>query len=206
MSVLFGALWPLERLNNVLLGIGKIIAVIALVIMGGLILGQVFFRYVLNDAPNWTEEGARFGMLWMTGLMAPLAMRMGGFVAIDMLERALPRLLAGLLTLLLLGITLWVLLIAWDKGWNNHVNTLSGKGCSSALRWPFGWEPQSVLGIDNTKCDEKFQKRFQYASLFVGVNLMILVSIELILRQLIFLGGRGDELTQFGDEDAVRAD
>lgn len=206
MSVLFGALWPLERLNNVLLGIGKIIAVVALAIMVGLILGQVFFRYVLNDAPNWTEEGARFGMLWMTGLMAPLAMRMGGFVAIDMLERALPRLLAGLLTLLLLGITLWVLLIAWDKGWNNHVNTLSGKGCSSALRWPFGWEPQSVLGIDNTKCDGKFQKRFQYASLFVGVNLMILVSVELILRQLISLGGRGDELNQFGDEDAVRAD
>ena len=82
MSVLFGALWPLERINNVLLGIGRVIAIIALAVMVCLILGQVFFRYVLNDAPNWTEEAARFGMLWMTGLMAPSAMRMGGFVAL----------------------------------------------------------------------------------------------------------------------------
>ena len=91
MSVLFGLLWPLERINSVLLAIGKVIAIAALAIMVCLILGQVFFRYILNDAPNWTEEAARFGMLWMTGLMAPLAYRMGGFVGIDMLERALSR-------------------------------------------------------------------------------------------------------------------
>ena len=197
MSVLFGALWPLERLNNVLLGIGKIIAVIALAVMVCLILGQVFFRYVLNDAPNWTEEGARFGMLWMTGLMAPLAMRMGGFVAIDMLERALPRVLAGILTLFLLGISLWVLIIAWDKGLNNHVDSLSGRGASASLRIPL-----EIFGGENIK----FRNNWQFASLFVGVNLMILVTIELMLRQIITLGGRGDELTQFGDDDAVRAD
>ncbi len=197
MSVLFGALWPLERINNVLLGIGKILAVIALAVMVCLILGQVFFRYVLNDAPNWTEEGARFGMLWMTGLMAPLAMRMGGFVAIDMLERALPRVLAGILTLFLLGISLWVLIIAWDKGLNNHVDSLSGRGASASLRIPL-----EIFGGENIK----FRNNWQFASLFVGVNLMILVTIELMLRQLITLGGRGDELTQFGDDDAVRAD
>jgi len=197
MSVLFGALWPLERINNVLLGIGKILAVIALAVMVCLILGQVFFRYVLNDAPNWTEEGARFGMLWMTGLMAPLAMRMGGFVAIDMLERALPRALAGILALFLLGISLWVLIIAWDKGLNNHVDSLSGRGASASLRIPL-----ELFGGENIK----FRNNWQFASLFVGVNLMILVTIELMLRQLIMLGRRGDELTQFGDDDAVRAD
>ena len=197
MSVLFGALWPLEKLNSILLAIGKVIAVAALAIMVCLILGQVFFRYVLNDAPNWTEEGARFGMLWMTGLMAPLALRMGGFVAIDMLERALPRILAGLLTLLLLGISLWVLIIAWDKGLNNHVDSLSGRGASASLRIPL-----EIFGGENIK----FRNNWQFASLFVGVNLMILVTVELMLRQLITLGGRGHELTQFGDDDAVRAD
>ena len=140
MSVLFGLLWPLERFNTAVLAIGRIIAVIALAIMVALILGQVFFRYVLSDAPNWTEEGARFGMLWMTGLMAPLAFRMGGFVSIDMLERALPRLISGILSLVLLTIMFWVLLVAWERGLNNHVDTLSGRGCSSSLRWPFGLE------------------------------------------------------------------
>lgn len=198
MSVLFGLLWPLERFNGAALALGRIIAVIALAIMVCLILGQVFFRYVLNDAPNWTEEGARFGMLWMTGLMAPLAYRMGGFVAIDMLERALPRLLAGLLSLILFGLTMWVLMIMWDRGLNNHVDTLSGKGCSSSLRWPFG--------IEIGKCGEKFQNRFQYASLWVGVNLLILVNLELILRQLITLAGQGHRLTRLiADEEIAGA-
>ncbi|MEJ8560255.1 TRAP transporter small permease subunit [Yoonia sp. GPGPB17] len=198
MSVLFGLLWPLERFNTVVLAIGKVIAVIALAIMVTLILGQVFFRYILSDAPNWTEEGARFGMLWMTGLMAPLAFRMGGFVSIDMLERALPRLISGLLTLLLLGIALWVLVVAWDRGLNNHVDTLSGRGCSSSLKWPFGFE----FG----KCGDKFQNNFQYASLWVGVNLMILVNLELIIRQIIKLMGRGDELKPLSAEDFQGAD
>jgi TRAP-type C4-dicarboxylate transport system permease small subunit len=198
MSVLFGLLWPLERFNTVILAIGRVIAVIALAIMVALILGQVFFRYVLSDAPNWTEEGARFGMLWMTGLMAPLAFRMGGFVSIDMLERALPRVVSGLLTLLILGIALWVLVIAWERGLNNHVQTLSGRGCSSSLRWPFGFE----FG----KCGAKFQNNYQYASLWVGVNLLILVNLELIIRQIIKLMGQGDRLTPLSSDDFQGAD
>ncbi|WP_342070588.1 TRAP transporter small permease [Yoonia algicola] len=198
MSVLFGLLWPLERFNTVVLAIGKVIAVIALAIMVVLILGQVFFRYVLSDAPNWTEEGARFGMLWMTGLMAPLAFRMGGFVSIDMLERALPRVVSGLLTLLILGIALWVLVIAWERGLNNHVQTLSGRGCSSSLRWPFG--------LEFGKCGAKFQNNFQYASLWVGVNLLILVNLELIIRQIIKLMGQGDRLTPLSSDDFQGAD
>ena len=192
MSVLFRVLWPLERFNTAILAFGRALAMAALTIMVCLILGHVFFRYVLNDAPNWTEEGARFGMLWMTGLMVPLAYRMGGFVSIDMLERALPKFLSGLLTLLLLCITLWVLTVFWDRGWNNHVDTMSGKGCSSSLRWPFGFE----FG----KCGAKFQNRFQYTSLFVGVNLLILVNVELIIRQ---LGGQGHKLTKLLAEEEL---
>ena len=198
MSVLFGLLWPLERFNTAILAIGRVIAIVALAIMVCLILGQVFFRYVLNDAPNWTEEAARFGMLWMTGLMAPLAYRMGGFVAIDMLGRALPRLLAGLLGLVLLVLTLWVLLIAWERGLNNHIDTQSGKGCSATLRWPFGIE----IGI----CGEKFQNLFQYASLWVGVNLLILVNLELIIRQIITLAGQEARLTPLSVDDMAGAD
>ncbi|MEJ6398572.1 TRAP transporter small permease [Yoonia sp. 208BN28-4] len=195
MSVLFGILWPLERLNTVLLGIGRVIAILAMAIMVCLILGQVFFRYVLNDAPNWTEEGARFGMLWMTGLMAPLAYRMGGFVAIDMVERALPRVMSAVLSLILLALSLWVLFVFWDRGLNNHLDTLSGRGCSATLRWPFG--------IEVGKCGEKFQNRFQYASLWVSINLLILVNIELVIRQIITLLGQGDRLTNHAPDSEI---
>lgn len=197
MALLFGVLWPLERLNGFLLAIGRAVAVFALVVMVCLILGQVFFRYVLNDAPAWTEEGARFGMLWMTGLMAPLAYRRGGFVAIDMAERALPRVLSGLLTLGLLIVSLLVLVYALDKGINNHVFSLSGRGDSPSLRLPLDW-----FGGERIR----FKNSWAYGSLAIGLGLLILVNIELVLRQLITLAGQGDRLASLGDGSIASAD
>ena len=197
MQILLTLAAVLQRVNDVVLSLGRWIGMAALAIMVCLILGQVFFRYVLNDAPNWTEEGARFCMLWMTGLLAPLAMRLGGFVSIDMLERALPRVLAAVLTLVLLSITMAVLLMAWDKGLNNHVDSLTGRGKSASLRLPLDW-----FGGERTK----FRNAWMFSSLFVGVNLLILVTAELILRQIITLLGQGDRLKPISSDTSVRAD
>ncbi|MFZ3583649.1 TRAP transporter small permease [Loktanella sp. DJP18] len=190
MPVLFGVLWPLQKINDVLLGLGRVLAIVALALMVSFILGQVFFRYVLNDAPRWTEEAARFGMLWMTGLLAPVAYRQGGFVAIDMLERALPRIMAGLLALALLAVSLWVLVIMWDRGLHNHVVSLSGRGQMPSLRLPLDW-----IGGEPVR----FRNSWMFASLWVGVNLLILVNVELMLRQVISLLGGGARLKPLGD-------
>lgn len=190
MPVLFGVLWPLQKINDVLLGLGRVLAILALALMVSFILGQVFFRYVLNDAPRWTEEAARFGMLWMTGLLAPVAYRHGGFVAIDMLERALPRILAGLLTLVLLALSLWVLVIMWDRGLHNHVDSLSGRGQMPSLRLPLDWIGGEPI---------RFRNSWMFASLWVGVNLLILVNVELMLRQVISLLGGGARLKPLGN-------
>ncbi len=197
MSLLLGVLWPLERLNTFLLEIGRRIGVVALVVMVLLILGQVVARYVFNAAPSWTEEGARFGMLWMNGLMAPLAYRQGGFVAIDMVERALPGLVSGLLTLGLLLIATTVLVYALDIGINNHVNSLTGRGNAPSLRLPLDW-----LGGDRIR----FKNSWAYASLAVGMGLLLLVNIELILRQLVRMLGGGDRLTDYSNANMARAD
>ncbi|WP_386681098.1 TRAP transporter small permease [Loktanella sp. R86503] len=194
MPVLFGVLWPLQRLNTGLLAVGRTIAVALLAAMVCFILGQVFFRYVLNDAPRWTEEAARFGMLWMTGLMAPVAYRQGGFVAIDMVERALPRIAAGILTLTLLAVSLWVLCVMWDRGLNNHVFSLSGRGTMPSLRIPL-----DLLGGESIK----FKNQWMFASLFVGVTLLILVNIELMLRQTITLLGGADRLKPLADKTVM---
>ena len=199
MAVVFGVLWPLQRLNDVLLAVGRFLAILALIAMVGLILGQVFFRYVLDDAPAWTEEGARFGMLWMAGLMAPLAYRTGGFVAIDMLERALPRFLSGLLGLLLLLLSLAVLMVMLDKGLNNHVFALSGRGNSPSLRMPLGWLNEAWGTV-------RFKNNWVYAALALGVGLLILVNVELLLRQIIKLAGQGDRLKALSDPNVARAD
>lgn len=199
MAVLFGVLWPLQRFNDIVLAIGRIVAILALVVMVCLILGQVFFRYVLDDAPSWTEEGARFGMLWMTGLMAPLAYRRGGFVAIEMLSAALPRVLSQILSLLLLALSLWVLLVMLEKGINNHVFSLSGRGSMPSLRLPLDRLGEGWSAI-------RFQNNWVYLALAAGVFLLVLVNVELILRQVITLLGGAARLKPLEDPNLARAD
>ncbi|MEL6548884.1 MAG: TRAP transporter small permease [Pseudomonadota bacterium] len=180
MPLLLGLLRPLEKLNDVLLAIGRALAIAALALMVFFILYQIFMR-LFFDAPNWTEEAARFLMLWMTGLIGPLAYRQGGFVAIDMLERALSRVLSSLLSLLLLGCAMAVIWTCAQLGWEN-VNSFTARGNSASLRLPLDW-----FGGERIR----FKNAWAFASLFVGFSLLVLVNLELILRQLItLLGGQ----------------
>ncbi len=91
----------LGLVNGCLLALGRWIGALCMGLMVVVILTQVFFRYVLGHALPWPEEASRFLMLWSTGLMAPTAFRRGGFVAIDMALRALPRPVAAGISLIL---------------------------------------------------------------------------------------------------------
>lgn len=181
--MLIAILRVLISINTILLRVGRNIAWVALAMMVFVILLQVFFRYILNDALNWPDEAARFLMLWMTGLIAPSAFRWGGFVAIDMLPRALPRIPALLLTLFLLLLSLTVLWVGMRLGWG-HAMGFGGNFNSSSLRIPLDIVGGEVI---------KVKLRYMYGSLLVGVFLLFLVNIELILRAIVALA-KPDEI------------
>jgi TRAP-type C4-dicarboxylate transport system permease small subunit len=183
MRVLLAILTPLRKLNDIVLGLGKGLAVVALALMVIVILAQVFFRYVLNNALPWPDEAARFLMLWMTGLIAPAAYRAGGFVAIDMALEALPRRAADLLALVLLLISLAVLAVALQLGLR-HVNS-GWLFNSSSLKLPL-----DLIGGETLR----IKLAWMYLSVYVGAALLTLVNLELILRQIISLMGGGDRL------------
>jgi len=143
----------------------------------------VFFRYVLNNALPWPDEAARFMMLWLTGLMAPIAFRRGGMVAITSILELAPRRLFTALNLLLLLISLCVLVIGARLGWD-HVQ--SGWLFSSAsLKVPL-----ALIGLKSVK----IKLAWMFMSLLVGIWLMILVNVELLLRAVIAAMGGGDAL------------
>ncbi len=138
------------------------------------ILVQVFFRYVLNNALPWPDELARFLMLWMTGFIAPSAFRWGGFVSIDMIPQLLPKLFAKLLILSLLTLSLIILIIGFDLGLK-HIQ-VGWIFESSSIKIPFnliGGKPQAI------------KLAWMYMSLTVGIVLLIFVNLELLLRQII---------------------
>ena len=116
MHALLTLLKPLQIFNDICGWFGRWISVIALALMVLIILLQVFCRYALNNALPWPDEAARFLMLWLTGLMAPIALRQGGFVAIETLTQFLPRRGVTLLTLFLFTVSLMVLCVAVKLG------------------------------------------------------------------------------------------
>ncbi|MGR3634344.1 MAG: TRAP transporter small permease [Shimia sp.] len=168
---------PLAWVNTKILRFGRQVAVLALALMVVVILTQVFFRYVLNNALAWPDEAARFLMLWMVGLIAPSAMRWSGFVAIDTLPSALPRRSALMLTFVLLGMSLGVLLLAVQHGYA-HTFGFGGRFDSSSLRVPLEW-----VGLEGFKV----KLRYMYGSLLTCVVLLISVTVELMLRTLMDL-------------------
>ncbi len=213
MAALLVLLRPLQWFNDVVLRFGRRFATVAIGLMVVAILVQVFFRYVLNNALPWPEELARFLMLWMTGMIAPLAYRRGGFVAIDMLEAALPKRVAALLGLALLSLSLIVLIVATQLGYK-HVFS----GClfkSSTLWVPFKFEfnmPIPLTDLNLTLCTRKPGIGFEFGwtkmplalsflSLWIGVWLLLAVNIELILRAVVTLMGGEDRLRPQMDAD-----
>jgi TRAP-type transport system small permease protein len=173
----------LGAVNATLLALGRWLGATCVGLMVAIILVQVFFRYVLNDALAWPEEAARFLMLWMTGLMAPSAFRRGGFVSIEMLVRFLPRGPAAALTIVLLALSLAVLVIGIQISWS-EVTGLGGRFTTDSLSVPkpdfSGWV--------------KVPKSWMMASLLLGLGLLISVCVELMLRAFARLTGNETRL------------
>ena len=164
----------LEKINTFFLRIGRQFAWIAIFLMVVVIIIQVFFRYVLNNALPWPDEVARFLMLWMTGLIAPSAYRWGGFVSIDILERFLPKILSTLLTIFILFVSLCVLVIGFELGLK-HINA-GWIFNSSSIKIPF-----HLIGGKT----EPIKLAWMYMSLPVGIVFLISVNIELIFRKIL---------------------
>lgn len=164
---------PLELLITYVLRLGRWLATVAIGIMVLVILLQVFFRYVLNNALPWPDEAARFLMLWMTGLMAPSAYRWGGFVAIDMFREMIGHKAGLILNIILLVISLAVLVVALQLGLK-HINS-GWLFASSSLRVPL-----QLVGGDPVKV----KLAYMYMSLYVGFVAMTAVNIEMILKSL----------------------
>jgi len=182
MTPLTGLLIPIRAFNDVALRIGRGIAIVAIALMVVAILIQVFFRYALDNPLPWPDEAARFAMLWMTGLIAPLAYRRGGFVAIATRPRMMPDRAAAALSLVLLAISGLVLGMAIDIGWGEITGFLS-KAKTASLYYP-------DLSLEWVK----LPRRWMMASFFVCVVLLFTVNVELFLRTLVTLSGGGDHL------------
>jgi len=196
MGVLLGLTTALGSVNAAVLAIGRGLGAVCMAGMVVIILLQVFFRYVIGTALPWPEEAARFLMLWAAGLMIATAFRRGGFVSIDMLVRLLPARMASGLSLVLLGLSLVILVVAIGISWGD-VTGIGGRFETDSLK-----VPMSLNGGPWAKVP----RAWQMASMLVGLTMMISVCLELMLRNLIGLFGGADRLPAIPDTVTMGAE
>ena len=126
----------IERTLDALLGLGVAVMVLAMI-------WQVVGRYVFSRAPGWSEELARFLMLWITMLGSAAALRGGGHLAVTSFVDSLrPRARAGVLMLrdaVMLGaagVLLW-----WGAGFAQMNGVQESAAMEIPMTIPYGALP-----------------------------------------------------------------
>lgn len=154
----------LAGFNGFVAKAGCNVAAVFLAAMVTIVLAQVFYRYVLNDAFGWSEEVAKVMMVWVTFLVSPWAYRYGAFVSVDMFVEPFGdrfRLWLGLIIHLLVLWALYVFFLEsidfWQRGRATFAATLPIK-----LSWFYAIVPFSF-------------------------GTMLLVSFETVIRHLLAL-------------------
>jgi TRAP-type C4-dicarboxylate transport system permease small subunit len=120
----------------------------------------VFFRYVVQDALTWTEETARYLMIWMGFLATGLALREGGHIAVELVLERMPADAQRAMLVVVRLLSLAFLAVVIGAGWALLVRV-------SGQRTP-------VLGIS---------MMWPYLAIPVGCLLTALEMVALILRE-----------------------
>lgn len=80
-----------ELLKKILCNLEEIIASIFLIITTGLVVVNVFMRYVMDSGLYWSEEVATICFVWSVFLGAAAAYKRGKHIGVDILINKLPK-------------------------------------------------------------------------------------------------------------------
>ncbi|MCA1952186.1 MAG: TRAP transporter small permease [Hyphomicrobiales bacterium] len=82
--------------------------------MAGVVFLQFFSRYILNDSAAWTEEIARYMLMWLTFIGAAIVTRRGTHIGVEVLLHMLPEASRRGLRFLIDVVTLgFIALLCW---------------------------------------------------------------------------------------------
>ena len=104
----------LQRISDIINSITEGILVIVLSGMAVVVLLQVIFRYVLNLPLFWTEELARYCLVWSSLLGSAVAVKRGQHIAVTIFMERLPAVLRrGLTIIALISVAAILMIVLW---------------------------------------------------------------------------------------------
>ena len=126
----------LSRISNQLNSVTESVCCIFLVAMTLTVALQVVCRYLLGAALTWSEEFARYGLVWITFLGGSVAVKKGVHMGVGALVNALSPKVRKIVQLFTLLCVMGFLLIATIKG--GQLALFNMKQHSPAMGVPMG--------------------------------------------------------------------
>lgn len=149
----------LSRVNTALLFLCRWIAIVLVAIIAVVVSASVVMRYGINYSLSWAEDAAKFLMVWLTFIGAPLGFRHGAHVSLELMP-PLPVPLERLVRALVHGTVVVLMALLARFSWAFAVN---------------GWN-QVALTIGD------LSMFWIFVSMPIGCALMALVAFELMMR------------------------
>jgi TRAP-type C4-dicarboxylate transport system permease small subunit len=142
-----------EKLESFADKLAKITLLVVKVLTGILVitvLTGVFFRYVVRDSLSWTEELARYLMIWAALLAVSVGIKDKEHVGIQLLIKQFPPFLTKVITAVVYIITIVFLGVLTFKGYQvaGRAKTQLSLALNISMYWPLMSIPVSgVLAI-----------------------------------------------------------
>lgn len=123
--------------DRAILGANRVAMIAALAAMSAIVFINVALRYLTSESIVWAEEVARYLMIWLTFLGIGPVLRIGGHVAIDNLQDAVPaataRLLRVVIAAIVFGFCVFLIWVGMGFASRTMVQT------TPVLEIPFGY-------------------------------------------------------------------
>ena len=132
----------MERISDIINRIAEIAIVIIISLMAVAVFAEVIFRYVIPLPLFWTEEFARYCLVWSSLLGAGVALKRGEHIAVTFFTNKFPKriqinsfLLVQIFIVVFLGVIFWggicLVMITYHQ-------------LSPAMRIPMSWPYMAV--------------------------------------------------------------
>lgn len=129
----------LERLNTaVYYLIGAILALISVVVLGQVLVRFVLTHLGLNISAPWTEELARFLLVWLIFLGAAVGCRRMQLISLDFVLKALPGLIGQAARYIALGLCLYLFVLLVIYG-HQFVRIIGASELSPVMQISKSW-------------------------------------------------------------------
>jgi TRAP-type C4-dicarboxylate transport system permease small subunit len=129
----------LERLNTaVYYLIGGILALISVVVLGQVLVRFVLTHLGLNISAPWTEELARFLLVWLIFLGAAVGCRRMQLISLDFVLKALPGLIGQAARYIALGLCLYLFVLLVIYG-HQFVRIIGASELSPVMQISKSW-------------------------------------------------------------------